>query len=41
LLIGLAREAGRTVILATHSAEVARAAGRVLTLESGRLVESR
>jgi putative ABC transport system ATP-binding protein len=37
LLVTLARAAGRTVILATHSAEVARAADRVLTLQSGRL----
>jgi putative ABC transport system ATP-binding protein len=40
LLVGLAREARRTVILATHSAEVARAADRVLVLDGGRLVEA-
>jgi putative ABC transport system ATP-binding protein len=37
LLVDLARKAGRTMILATHSAEVARAADRVLVLDSGRL----
>jgi putative ABC transport system ATP-binding protein len=40
LLVGLARQAGRTVILATHSAEVARAADRILVLDSGRLAPS-
>jgi putative ABC transport system ATP-binding protein len=38
ILLDLARGKGRTVLLVTHSAEVARAADRVLTLESGRLV---
>jgi putative ABC transport system ATP-binding protein len=37
LLLELARAKGRTVILVTHSQEVARAADRVLVLESGRL----
>jgi putative ABC transport system ATP-binding protein len=42
LLVGVARQAGRrTVILATHSAEVARAADRILVLDSGRLAPSR
>jgi putative ABC transport system ATP-binding protein len=41
LLIDLARGAGRTVVLATHSAEVARAADRAFLLEGGRLTESR
>jgi putative ABC transport system ATP-binding protein len=40
LLVDLARKAGRTMILATHSAEVARAADRVLVLDSGRLGEA-
>ena len=39
LLLSLARERRRTVILVTHSADVARAADRVLVLDSGRLVE--
>jgi putative ABC transport system ATP-binding protein len=39
LLLGLARDGRRSVILVTHSREVARAADRVLVLESGRLVE--
>jgi ABC-type lipoprotein export system ATPase subunit len=37
LLMNLARQQRRTVILVTHSQEVARAADRVLVLESGRL----
>jgi putative ABC transport system ATP-binding protein len=37
LLLELARAKGRTVILVTHSQEVARAADRVLVLERGRL----
>jgi putative ABC transport system ATP-binding protein len=40
LLIGLARQERRTVILATHSPQVARAADRVLVLDSGRLAEA-
>jgi putative ABC transport system ATP-binding protein len=40
LLVDLARKAGRSMILATHSAEVARAADRVLVLDSGRLIEA-
>jgi ABC-type lipoprotein export system ATPase subunit len=38
LLLGLARDRQRSVILVTHSREVARAADRVLVLDSGRLV---
>jgi putative ABC transport system ATP-binding protein len=37
LLVELARRSRRTMILATHSAEVARAADRVVVLDSGRL----
>jgi putative ABC transport system ATP-binding protein len=37
LLFDLARERGRTVVLVTHSQEVARQADRVLMLENGRL----
>ena len=39
LLTGLARRAGKTVIVASHSDEVAALADRVLTLVDGRLVE--
>jgi putative ABC transport system ATP-binding protein len=39
LLLGLARDRKRSVMLVTHSREVARAADRVLVLDSGRLVE--
>jgi putative ABC transport system ATP-binding protein len=39
LLLQLARGQRRTVVLVTHSPEVARAADRVLTLDGGRLVE--
>jgi putative ABC transport system ATP-binding protein len=39
LLTGLARRAGKTVIVASHSDEVAALADRVLTLADGRLVE--
>jgi putative ABC transport system ATP-binding protein len=38
LLLALARDRQRSVILVTHSREVARAADRVLVLDSGRLV---
>lgn len=38
LLDRLARETGRTCVLATHSREVARAADRVLRLEHGQIV---
>ncbi len=41
LLADLARGAGRTVIAASHSEEVAALADRVLTLADGRLVRSR
>src|SRR5262245_25273607 len=37
LLVRLARERGKTVLVASHSAEVAAAAARVLRLDSGRL----
>jgi putative ABC transport system ATP-binding protein len=39
VLAGLARHAGKTVIAASHSDEVAALADRVLTLADGRLVE--
>ena len=39
LLAGLARQAGKTVIAASHSEEVAALADRVLTLADGRLSE--
>jgi putative ABC transport system ATP-binding protein len=39
MLIGLARGRGKTVLLVTHSEEVAREADRVLLLEAGRLRE--
>jgi putative ABC transport system ATP-binding protein len=39
LLTGLARRAGRTVVIASHSDEAAAMADRVLTLVDGRLVE--
>ena len=39
LLTGLARRAGKTVIVASHSDEVAALADRVLTLADGRLLE--
>ena len=39
LLTGLARRAGKTVIVASHSDEVAALADRVLTLADGRLSE--
>jgi putative ABC transport system ATP-binding protein len=41
LLAGLARRAGKTVIAASHSEEVAALADRVLTLADGRLLERR
>ena len=39
LLIGLARNGGRTMIIVTHSDAVARATDRVLAIRDGRLVE--
>jgi putative ABC transport system ATP-binding protein len=39
LLDSLAREAGRTVLMATHSREVIGVADRILTIERGALVE--
>ncbi|HYB43618.1 MAG TPA: ABC transporter ATP-binding protein [Candidatus Methylomirabilis sp.] len=39
LLDALARESGRTVIMATHSREVVGVADRIFALERGRLVE--
>ncbi|BAU47382.1 ABC transporter ATP-binding protein [Sulfurifustis variabilis] len=39
LLTGLARREGATLLLATHSKQVAESADRVLTLDRGRLVE--
>jgi putative ABC transport system ATP-binding protein len=39
LLTGLARRAGKTVVIASHSDEAAAMADRVLTLVDGRLVE--
>jgi putative ABC transport system ATP-binding protein len=41
LLVDLSRRRGTTVILVTHSAEVARAADRVLTLEDGKIVDGK
>ena len=38
LLASATRDAGRTLILVTHSREVAARADRVLTIEGGRLV---
>ena len=40
MLLGLARQRGTTVLLVTHSAEVARAADRTLAVEGGRVVEA-
>jgi len=39
LLVNLARQRGRTVILVTHSDEVAAVADRVVVLDSGRIAE--
>ncbi|MBP2682597.1 MAG: transporter related [Deltaproteobacteria bacterium] len=39
LIVGLARNAGRTMIIVTHSEDVARAADRVLAIRDGFLVE--
>jgi putative ABC transport system ATP-binding protein len=39
LLIGLTREEGRTLLVATHSRSVAARADRVLRVESARLVD--
>jgi putative ABC transport system ATP-binding protein len=39
LLVGLARNEGRTMIIVTHSDAVARATDRVLAIRDGRLVE--
>jgi putative ABC transport system ATP-binding protein len=39
LLRGLGREGGRTVVLVTHNAEIARMADRVVRMRSGRIVE--
>ena len=39
LLVGLARNGGRTMIIVTHSDAVAHAADRVIVLQDGRLVE--
>jgi putative ABC transport system ATP-binding protein len=39
LLDALAREAGRTVVMVTHSREVAAIADRVVAIEGGQLVE--
>jgi putative ABC transport system ATP-binding protein len=41
LLERLTRRAGRTLLLATHSAAVAARADRVLVIEEGHLVASR
>jgi putative ABC transport system ATP-binding protein len=38
LLDALTRRSGRTLLLVTHSREVAALADRVLTIEDGRLV---
>src|SRR5919109_3150277 len=39
LLDGLAREAGRTVLMVTHSREVAGVADRIFTLQRGNMIE--
>jgi putative ABC transport system ATP-binding protein len=39
LLDGLAREAGKTVVMVTHSQEVVGTADRIFTVQRGRLVE--
>ena len=39
LLDALAREAGRTVVMVTHSREVAAIADRIFAIEGGQLVE--
>jgi putative ABC transport system ATP-binding protein len=39
LLVGLARNDGRTMVVVTHSDIVARAADRVLAIRDGRLAE--
>jgi putative ABC transport system ATP-binding protein len=39
LLVGLARNGGRTMVVVTHSDAVAKAADRVLAIRNGRLVE--
>jgi putative ABC transport system ATP-binding protein len=39
ILVGLARNGGRTMIIVTHSDAVARATDRLLVLRDGRLVE--
>jgi putative ABC transport system ATP-binding protein len=39
LLDGLAREAGKTVVMVTHSLEVVGTADRIFTVQRGRLVE--
>jgi putative ABC transport system ATP-binding protein len=41
LLVALARDRGKAVLLVTHSEAVAAAADRVLVLDSGRLAEAR
>ena len=41
LLDGLVRELGKTVVMATHSPEIAGAADRVFLVQHGRLVEQR
>ncbi|MEW6280316.1 MAG: ABC transporter, partial [Candidatus Eremiobacterota bacterium] len=39
LLASLALERGKTLLVATHSPDVVRLAGRVLSIQDGRLVE--
>jgi len=39
LLLGIGRETGRTLVLVTHSLEVARAADQLLLLEDGRVAQ--
>ena len=41
LLDGLARELGKTVVMATHSREVIGVADRVFLIQQGQLVEQR
>ena len=40
LLDGLAREAGKTVVMVTHSREVVGVADRIFDVQRGRLVEA-
>ncbi len=41
LLVRLAREQGKTLIMVTHSPDIATLADRVLNLDHGRLIETK